>query len=104
MFASNQAHAVVKESVMTPEMVEEKLVPTWLDTTPDPDLKAYGSPYWLTAENDGIKLYTAPKNVMSRPAAHMPYREEKGLSCIFIGPDGTWRWSFAGEKMVRAYR
>lgn len=97
MMEDKKLSEFMERRLLEPVAVKEKLLATWMETDPVPGFVAYGNKYWLTAEMDGIQLYTTPKRTMARPAPFSPHVEVDGVGCIFIGPDGSWRWSFDGE-------
>lgn len=53
-------------------------------------------PCWLTAESNGVKLYTRPGKTMDRPAPFIPYQEVDGIHYFFM-KDGKLVWDFEGR-------
>jgi len=80
---------------LDPVAIREKLLATWLETEIDRNVYAYGSHYFLTAELNGIKLYTRPTRTQTRSG--FGWEEVDGVATLFKGEDGSYRWGFDGS-------
>lgn len=79
--------------------IKEQMELTWRHTNPDPNVNSRGEKFWLTAELNGIKLFTRRCMVMDRDMPHEPYTEKKGLIFIFLNKEGSYCFDFNGKAM-----
>lgn len=92
------------EKILSPAEIKEKILATWVHTDFDPSFKAYCDYYWLTAELNGIRLFTRPQRVMDRPAPYMPYQETDGMGYIFLNKNNQYVWDFDGKPNGQGYQ
>lgn len=89
---------------MSAAELQERVLATWMPEEAPDEIHIYYQTLRFTAEYNGIKLYTALKRVMDRPAPYMPYQEVDGLAYMFVDSEGRLCCDFSGKLGGSVYQ
>lgn len=81
---------------MSAAEIQGHLLATWINHEPIETMRIHCIQHGLTAELNGVRMFTGPKSVMDRKSPFEQYKEVPGLSWFFLNDRSEFVRGFDG--------